>query len=130
MDDDQIQSTLARVAPVSDGQTIGQVIDSALATVDALTLKALIDARGKDNIKAAALASAPAIPAPESPEAVYAFLLTGKSEPDYAAAYLALRRAAEGASASPPTHTWDDVARALLYLATAVRAATPHLEGM
>jgi len=105
--------------------TIGAVIDSALTTVDPATLKMLIDVRERQNTKASVVASIPSVPSPENVAQIYAYLLTATAEPDFPAALSALVSAVQGASASPPTRTWEDVFSALMYFPASVRAAFP-----
>lgn len=127
MDDSQIQTTLAAVAPVTTGMSIGAVIDAALATVDPPTLKMLIDARLQRTTKATAIASIPTVPTPANAVAIYDYILNTVSEPDVAAALLAVRNAARGASASPATNTFAEVFSALLYLPTVLHKAMPDI---
>jgi hypothetical protein len=129
LDPAAIQTLLASTAPVTTGMTVGEVVDAAFTTVDLPTLIQLIQARQQSKAKAAAMAGIPLIPVPANAAAIYAYVLNTTTERDYSAALQVLLSAAQGASASPVTNTWDDVFKALLYLAISASSAIPHLGG-
>lgn len=130
MDDATIAATLASVAPVTTGDTVGKVLDTVLAAMPMSDLRQLMDARKQANTKAATLASVPAIPDPANAAAIYTWILNANSEPDYATALLDLKHAAQEAQNTPPTKTFNEVWERVMYLVSSVFSATPHVAAL
>ncbi len=62
----EFDQLLQAAAPVETGQTVGEVIDAALTTVNAVTLKSLIDYRYQSNITTSKKDAIAALPEPPS----------------------------------------------------------------
>lgn len=117
---------LASTAPVTTGDTYGQILDQAIVDIGIDALKTALDMRRLNNEEQALIAAAPSVTEPAESAAMYAFILrafNGDITPlaDYETAIGNIR-------AGISFTDWDRFITHLMLLCVKLMQAQPHLK--